>query len=491
MSTQSMLTPRTHGVWVGLLALALPLFYGCAVNPATGERQLSFMSEAQEIALGQQNDQQIVQQMGLYPDEGWQEYIQELGAELAAKSERPNLPWTFRVVDDPVVNAFALPGGYIYITRGILAHFNSEAELVSVLGHEIGHVTGRHGVERLSKAQLAQVGLGVATIAAGREYAGLAQMAGQGLGLLFLKFGRDDEREADDLGLRYLVRGGFAPDEMPKVFQTLDRVSAAAGSRLPGWLSTHPAPANRADRISEQIALLPPEQRQGEVDRNGYLARLNGITFGMNPREGYSVGNTFYHPDMAFALDFPEGWKIINQRQAVVGVSPEEDAVVVLTLAQADTPAADVNNFFSQEGITRGDAWRRNFYHFKAPRGQADAAGNQPEVWGLMGTVSHQGQLLRLLSYTADEKWNNRAAPMRQSLGSFRKLTQRKYLDVNPAAVKVVTLDRPMTLEAFHKRYPSNVELGELAILNGVQANETLPKGHRVKRIVGGELPNS
>lgn len=481
--------PFLRCVLACLVVLAALGSAGCSVNPATGQRQLTLISEAQEIQIGRENDAQIVAQMGLYGDQELQDYLQELGAELAAKSERPHLPWTFRLVDDPVVNAFALPGGYIYITRGILSHFNSEAELVSVLGHEIGHVTGRHGVERMSKAQLAQIGLGVAAVASEdfRPFAGAAQ---QGLGLLFLKFSRDDERQADDLGLRYLLAGNYAPDEMPKVFQTLDRMSGSQGGRVPAWLATHPPPANRAARLGAVIAGLPEDQRQGEVARDSYLARLEGLTFGVNPREGYTIGSSFYHPDLAFALDFPEGWTVINQRQAVGAISPQEDAIVVLTPADKESPEAVYQSFFEQDGIQRGDRWRRSFYFFRAAP-QSTTTTQGPEFVGLVGALEHQGQLFRLLTYTQDENWSGRGRLMQDAVASFRTLRERRYLDVQPKRLEVVTLKRGMTLEAFHQRYPSTIDLPALAILNGVEVGASLPRGTRVKRIVGGELPNS
>ena len=476
-----------HRILIPLLVAGLGLT-GCSVNPATGERQLSLLSEAQEIAIGKENDAQIVASMGLYPDEEWQEYIQDLGGRLAAASERPNLPWTFRIVDDPIVNAFALPGGFIYISRGILAHFNSEAELASVVGHEIGHVTGRHGVERMSKAQLANVGLGVAAIASPRfrGYAGLAQ---QSLALLFLKFSRDDERQADDLGLRYMVRDGFNAEEMPKVFQTLDRVSSAGGSSLPNWLSTHPAPANRAVRIGEAVAQLPPDARGGRIERDAYMARIDNLTFGSNPREGYVVGNTFYHPDMAFALDFPEGWEIVNQRQAVGAMSPDKDAVVVLTLADKSSKNEALQDFFQQDGVTAGDRWQE-FFYFKAAQGAQTQGGQAPpELWGLVGMIEHQDQLFRLLSYTPENRWQSRGEPMKTSLRSFRKLTERRYLDVQPKRIRLVKLKKDMTLEEFHRKYPSTIDLPQLATLNGADASTSFKKGTTVKRVVGGKLP--
>src|SRR5215207_11617967 len=245
---------RTHARLYVLAAalvagsLALP---SCSTNPATGKSQLAFVGEEKEIAMGREADKRVVAQLGLYPAQQVQEYVNRLGQKIAADSERPNLPWTFRVGDDPVVNAFALPGGFIYVTRGLLTHLTSEAELVSVIGHEIGHVTGRHSVEQMSKAQLAQVGLIAGMLLKPELAQQFGDLAQTGLGLLFLKYGRDDEREADDLGLRYLNRENYDPREMAPVFETLGRVSAQQGQgRVPGWLSTHPAPENRVSRIN-------------------------------------------------------------------------------------------------------------------------------------------------------------------------------------------------------------------------------------------------
>src|SRR2546423_1096942 len=225
---------------------------GCATNPATGARQFMLVSESQEIAMGRDYDKQVVASIGLYADSALQRYIQQFGMRLAATSERPNLPWTFHVVDDPVVNAFALPGGFIYVTRGILAHLNSEAGLAGVVGHEIGHVTARHSASQMTKQQLAQVGLVVGSIASS-EFGRYAGLASQALGVLFLKYSRDNERQADDLGLRYMRRVNYDPREMPHVFEMLTRVSQTqGGGRVPEWLAPHPRPQNRGARTRQQ-----------------------------------------------------------------------------------------------------------------------------------------------------------------------------------------------------------------------------------------------
>src|SRR5438094_6031418 len=335
------------------LALLAGLGVGaCAVNPATGSRQLMLISESQEIAMGRDYDQQVAASIGLYPDSGLQRYLQQFGARLAATSERPNLPWSFRVVDDPVVNAFALPGGYIYVTRGILAHLNSEAELAGVVGHEIGHVTARHSVSQLSKQQLAQIGLAVGTIAS-PDFERFAGLASAGLGVLFLKYSRDAERQADDLGLRYMRRVNYDPREMPHVFEMLTRVSQAqGGGRVPEWLATHPDPENRRGRIEQEVAALPQSFSGVAVTRDAYLQRLDDLVFGNNPREGYFKDNRFFHPDLRFRVTFPEGWTTSNGKQAVVAVSPPKDAMVEVSLAKEQTADAAARAFLAQRGFT-------------------------------------------------------------------------------------------------------------------------------------------
>lgn len=472
--------PRT--VLLAVAVVCAGVLGGCTLNPATGERQLTLISEAQEVAMGRQAEPQVLASFGEYPDEEWQRYVNDLGQQLAAASERPHLPWAFHVLDDPLVNAFAYPGGYIYITRGILSHFNSEAELVSVLGHEIGHVTARHSVEQMSQQQLAQLGLGVAA-AASEDFRPYAGYAAAGLQVLFLKFGRDDERQSDDLGLRYMTRAGYDPEEMPNVFRTLERMQDASGQQIPEWQSTHPDPENRVGRIESQIVELPPELRDGKVGREAFLRRLEGMTYGDNPRAGYSVGNTFYHPDMAFQMTFPDGWTIVNQRQAAGAISPEQDALVVLSLAKENTPADAVRTFFEPENVQPGGRWRDSFFNFNA------TASDGSLLRGVVGFVKHRDLVFQLIAYAGQNDFSQYGNASRRSLASFSQLRDRRYLDVQPARVEIVELTRAMSFSEFTRRYPSNAKAGEVAIINGVSEDQNLERGRLMKRIVGGELP--
>src|SRR5688572_9274694 len=257
-----------------LLALIATLAVAaCATNPVTGRRELSFMSEVQEISVGKELDAQVRQEMGLYDNDLLQRYVQELGMKLARSSERPNLPWSFAVLDSPAVNAFALPGGFIYITRGILPYLDNEAQLVGVLGHEIGHVTARHSAQQYTRAMGASLGVLVGSIfvPAVRPFGDLAQ---GGLGVLFLKFGRDDELQADALGAEYAAAGGWDPDEVPAFLTTLARIAGTTDRNgVPNWMLTHPQPENRAERVTETVAKVraKAEGSTWTIDRDGYL----------------------------------------------------------------------------------------------------------------------------------------------------------------------------------------------------------------------------
>jgi predicted Zn-dependent protease len=457
---------------------------GCVRNPATGRRQLSLISEAGEIAIGRENDQAIVAQLGLYGDESLQNYIQELGARLAARSERPHLPWTFRVVDDPIVNAFALPGGFIYVTRGIMAHVANEAQLAGIIGHEIGHVTARHSVSRLSSAQLAQFGLAVGSILSPtvERYSGLA---GAGLQLLFLSHSRDDENEADELGVRYLTRSRYDARHLPAVFTMLDRVSAAqGGGRLPEWLATHPDPGDRARRLEQLAGRLPPDSLGTVVNEDSYLRRLAGMVYGTDPREGYFTGTTFVQPQLRFQLTFPPGWNTSHTRQAVRAVSPEQDAVVQVAPAQGRDPAAVAQRFAAQQGLAAGVPQRVSV---NGLAGVALPFGAQTQQGSLRGAalfVEHGGRVYQVLGFAAAARWDTRSSAAEGAMQSFRPLTDPAAINVQPLRLDVVP-SGGRSLEQLARERDSPVPPAELALLNQVEPGAALPSGQLVKLVTG------
>ncbi len=473
-------------LWI--LTACACLAAACATNPVTGKRELALISEEQEIAMGREADKQAVATYGLYPDERLQRYVQTLGTSLSRRTERPDLPWTFRVVDDAAVNAFALPGGFIYVTRGIMTHLNSEAELVAILGHEIGHVTARHSVNQMSKQQLAQVGL-VAGMIVSPQVAQFGNLAQTGLGMLFLKFSRSDESQSDGLGLRYMVSAGYDPREMVDVFRMLEGVSAQAGAegRLPQWLSSHPNPENREAWASRTVGSLERDLTGLAVNREEYLRRIDGIVFGENPREGIFEGTLFRHPEMAFRLQFPTGWKCSNEKQAVGAVSPNQDALVVLQLAPGTSARQAAQQFFSQQGVQAETEWRREIGGFPAVSTTFVAQSETAVLRGLVAWVEYQERVFQLLGYTSEQGWGRHQQAFAQTIGSFGRETDRRVLNVQPRRLSIVSLSRPATLDALMREYPSTVPPQVVGLINNLQGGQrTLPAGEEFKRVVGG-----
>ena len=469
--------------------LGLLLFHAssCTTNPVTGHREFSLMSESQEIALGRESDPQIVATYGLYDDARLAAYVDSVGQRLAAVSHRPDLKFTFRVLDSPVINAFALPGGYVYVTRGILAHMNDEADLAIVLGHEIGHVTARHGASQYSRATLASLGLGIGSVLSPQvaQFSPLAQSA---LGLLFLKYGRDDETQSDELGVQYAARAGWDPKRGVDFFEVLDRQQQQSGQSLPTWLSTHPAPADRVARTRQLAAgaAVAAGARSGEA---AHKAHIDGLVFGDNPRQGFFDGSTFKHPDEAFMLRFPSGWKTQNMPAAVVAVDPNKQAQLQLTLEDTagKTPSA--------------------YLRALATQAQAELLGVRDEPIGGRAGATAELRLTdetgaTLVQVAAVERPGTRtvfqivgiaASSFRtwqpvflQCMRSFATLRDRADLDIQPNRVRVVRLDRAQTLTSVVGHYKDvPVSLAVLALLNNVQPDAMLDAGTRVKLVRG------
>jgi predicted Zn-dependent protease len=437
--------------------------------------------------MGQQAAQDVAQSIGLYNDAKVQSYVANLGKRMAAQSERPNLPWEFHVVDDASVNAFALPGGFIYVTRGLMTSINDEAELATVLGHEIGHVTNRHSVQQISKAQLAQLGLGIGSILSS-DIARFGQLASAGLSILFLKYGRDAENQADQAGFRYALDQNYDVREMTDVFQTLNRISeASGGGKLPEWLSTHPNPENRIEHIEHILDTLKRDLSKVVVNREQYLQYVQGMPYGEDPRQGYFEGTHFYHPQMKFQLSFPDGWQVQNTAQAVAGISPNQDAIIQLALAGQASPQQAAQQFLSQQGVQAGQGSTSSINGLPAASSYFQAQTEQGTIQGIVSFISYGGRTFGLMGYTPAGKLSAYDPVFQSAIRSFDQLSDRSKLEVNPARLELVKLNQPMTLEQFNGRYPSTVSIQELAIINDLEdPASTLQAGRTVKRVVGG-----
>ncbi len=365
--------------WCIAILLAIMAAVACAVNPVSGKKELMFFSEKAEIAMGQDTDRQIKQQFGIYQDKDLNAYVNSVGQKMVPYSHRPKLQYHFAVLDTPVVNAFAAPGGYIYVTRGIMALMGSEAELAAVLGHEMGHVTARHSMKRLSGQMLATIGLVLGSVLS-KDIAKVAGLASIGMQLLFLKFSRSDEYQADSLGIRYARQAAYSPAEMLRFFSALENMSVETGGhKIPSFLSTHPM---TSDRIAKVKAMVSSRDVRLAVKKEPYLREVDGMVYGDNPRQGFAENGVFYHPEMTFKFTIPSGWVVNNTpMQVIVG---EKDGKAALIL-QAETSTRDLDEYlqakakeFGQAELIKSDPVNRfisRHAFFRVPQEQGEPAG--------------------------------------------------------------------------------------------------------------------
>lgn len=319
------------------LLLASAVLSGCAVNPASGNPELVFMSEDKEIQIGRELHRQIIDQIPLYEDEQLQAYVRRVGEKVAAHSHRSNLYYRFFVLDRPEINAFALPGGYIYIFRGLLAYFNSEAELAAVLGHEIAHVTARHAVRQHRNQMLAQILATAVAIEAGGQAADLSSLLGN---VLLRGYGRELELEADRLGAEYMARADYDPQQMLQVIAILkhqeeyEKKKAALEDREPniyhGVFASHPENDDRLKTVVRAADQFKTSS-QGYIGREPWLAVLDGMVFGPGKKDGVRRGMHFYHPEFGFAFTLPQGWRLHNEPTRLLLYGPEGKATAQLT----------------------------------------------------------------------------------------------------------------------------------------------------------------
>jgi predicted Zn-dependent protease len=468
------------------------LVSACATNPVTGKRQFTLMSEAQEIQIGHESDAEVRKEMGVYDDPELQRYVEQVGTRLAASSERPNLPWHFTIVDVAAVNAFALPGGYISITRGILPYLDDEAELAGVLGHEIGHVTARHAAEQYTRAMGAQLGLAGLGIFV-PEARPFGQAAESGLGLLFLKYSRDDELQADQLGAGYAARNGWDPKAVPEFLATLGRLDATTDrAGVPNWLLTHPQPTDRVERIQTTVQTLEQTagSREWTTDRDAYLRRIDGLVFGDDPREGVVRGREFLHPGLRFALRFPPGWDISNGKTQVVAKQPGADVYMLLQAGQA-SPGESVRslavNGMARAGFRQLDG---------AP---ASISGLSAYVGTYEGAIQGIGDAVVRAAHISDGRTVYLVAGLAAagtypqveglftaSIRSFRSLTSAEAEAIRPNRVDLYVARAGDTWQSIAERSGNTVQPATLAIMNNHAVDDPPRPGKRLKIVVAG-----
>jgi predicted Zn-dependent protease len=467
-----------------LILAAILAAIACAVNPVSGKKELMFFSEKAEIALGQDTDRQIKQQFGIYEDKGLNEYVGAVGRKMVPFSHRPNLQYHFAVLDTPVINAFAAPGGFIYVTRGIMVLMNSEAELAAVLGHELGHVAARHSVKRLSGTILLSVGLLLGS-ALNKDIAKLAGLAGIGMQLLFLKFSRSDEYQADSLGISYARQAAYSPGEMLRFFKALENMSVdSGGSRLPSFLSTHPLTKDRIAKVKEMVS---SQDVRLAVKKEPYLRQVDGMVYGDNPHQGFAENGVFYHPAMAFFFTIPAGWSVENTPKQVVAGEKNGKAALIL---QAEETSQDLDPYlqakikeFGQAELLQAGSNAVN--RFPCRQAYCRVPQKQGEPLAIrLACIRKDGRIYTFVGLSSFADSDIYQPVLERAIRSFQKLSDPRYLNRGPKRISLLQPNGRQTLETLMNSSGVERQLWkQLAVFNSIGLSAVPESGQLIKLV--------
>ncbi len=470
------------------------------VNPATGKREFTpFMSPTQEIKIGQDSHPGVVAENGgVYDDANLGGYVASVGGRLAANSEMPELGFTFTLLNTPLVNAFALPGGYVYVTRGILALFNNEAEMASVVGHEIGHVTARHTAKRYNQAMMSGLlgaGLGIAL---GSSM--VNDLISYGSQLYLLSYSRDQEYQSDELGVRYMTRAGYDPYAAADMLRALEAEHALAtltakgeqGQRPPEFFSTHPNTENRVAR-AEQKAVDTGVQKDARPRlRDAYLDAIDGMLYGDDPEQGLIRDTVFWHPKLKFTFTAPPDYMMMNSAEAVYAKGPQGNAVIFTGSAPTASTSTDqamraMWQKFAKD-LPLGGVESLTISGMEARTGAAMANLQSGPALVRIVTIRYAAeQAFHFLLVTPEKLVQATTAELQRMTYSFRKLADNELNKYKPLRLRVVTVKKGDTAASLAKRmaFP-DYQLERFLTINGLSKSDVLKEGDRVKIIVEG-----
>lgn len=479
---------RHYKLFFSLCCILPALFLtACSTNPATGNRQFTaLMSPQQEVKVGAPEHQKIVKQFGLMKSAAITSYVNEIGKRVTSNTERSDVNYTFYVLDSPVVNAFALPGGYIYISRGLLALANSEAEVAAVLSHEAGHITGRHSAERYSRGVVTSLGAGI--LSAVLDSSAASQALGTGANLYLSSYSRGQENEADSLGLRYMTRGGYDAKSMPAFLSSLQRQSQLdaqlAGRKSSGhsYFSTHPA---TSERVAQTRGQAGKYKDGGTVNHDRHLKTINGMIYGDSAAQGFARGQNFYHPGIGFTFSVPEGFNIANQPSQVSATSSSGGVMIFDMAPNKDgyNPAAYVKNWGKDKKMLGLESITVN--------GKAAATAS------FAGSINGKAVTIRLVAI----KWGDRFArfqvaipqgaskaqvdALKKATYSLRSMSAAEKKSIHPYKLKTFTASAGQSVDAIARRQPfTKLQQERFRILNGLGKSEGLKSGRLYKKIV-------
>lgn len=478
-----------------ILALLLSCGLGlsaCAINPATGQANIVTMSQKRELEIGAEEHAKVMQSMALVEDQDLTAYVNEVGQRLAAVSDRPDLSFKFTVIDSPEINAFALPGGYVYINRGLLAYLNSEAELAAVLGHEIGHITARHAVQQQSRGSLARVASGVggivAAVATGSGYIGSQIMD---VGSLWAQaglsgFGREHELEADILGAEYLLRAGYDPQAVITVVTVLknqEDFNTKVANQQPsyhGLFSTHPRNDTRLQQAIASVGALSANQAT-LIDNQRFRNEMEGLVVGESQRiTGNAARNRYYQTLLGYTMVFPDNWTVAETPTTVAATSPAGDVglkVEAQRMQEAIEPRLFIRDKLGIQNLQKSEALEQ--FRLIGFTGTSDATGKVQRI-----AVIYLGP--RVFIFVGDIKEGEGAAEADQallaSIRTFRAIQANERFSGNESRIHYVQVGEGFTFAALARMSPvGNYPEETLRLINGYYPSGTPSTGDWIK----------
>jgi predicted Zn-dependent protease len=426
------------------LALALGVLAGCSRNPVTGRPEMVLISTEEEVKVGREEAKKVEALMGFADLQAARGYVRKIGQRLAAYSPRGDVAYTFDVVDMPEPNAFALPGGPIYVSRGLLALANSEDELAGVIGHEIGHVAARHAVQRVSATApfAVLVGLPAAIVGSVSKTLGAVVAAPGALagGLVLASHSRGQERQSDRIGMDLAAQAGYDPAALARFLATLQRDEELTRGerRRTHFFDSHPATAERVVDAQAYAAGLPRTSAAPVAQgRAGMLRRVDGLLLGENPAAGVFLDNRFVHPALDFSMDFPRGWETSNQPSFVVALQPDSDQNVFAVLQQA-AAGKDPREGPKADGIDEKLLPRLEVKHVNGLPTTRLQTRNRGMSY-LLAWIAHRGTVYRIACVTPDDQWPQLGPACEAVVGSFAPLSSADRGRIRESRLKVVT----------------------------------------------------
>jgi len=463
-----------------------------AINPVTGRPELTTMSPQREASIGQQAAAEVEREIGLVRDPKLTGYVESIGRRLAAQSPRQDVTYRFAVADMEEENAFSLPGGYVYVSRGLIALANSEDELANVIGHEIGHVAARHAAQRETRSAgvgvLSALGAIAAAVLGGPEAGQMVGQLGQVAGAgMIASYSRDQERQADVVGQDVAAAAGWDPAGMASFLATLERQGRLEGKgagRAPNFLDSHPAAGERA-AAAQRRAMQMGAHRRASIARGhtDFLRRIEGVRIGPDPREGVFQGERFLHPELGFAIDFPDGWQTRNTRAAVGALAPRRDAVVVLeSQGPREEPLAAARRWLAaNRGVQVAESGPLRVGPWPAYRALVQARTQQGEAVLALTWVAHPKGTFRLTGMTSPAAWRWYAPAFDAVAGSLRPLASAERRSLGGLRLGIVQARPGETLAQLGRRTGNRWSVDQTAVANALPRDARLEAGRLVK----------